>query len=97
MRRYRIQCGDVVHRIDLDDAGHVTFVDHPGAFHMATGERTLAALGGEDLNLSGCLRVAQVISDKSYRSLVERAGPSERELYAALRGIALARRIKRRA
>jgi len=94
--RYRIQCGDAVHRIELDDAGHVTFLDHPAAFQVASGELTLAALGGEEAELAGCLRVAEAISTKSYRSLVRKAATGERELYAALRGVALGRRLKRR-
>jgi hypothetical protein len=95
MMKFRVVCGDTKHAIVLDDAGCVVFVDHPDAHSQAYAETAFAILAGnDDSDLDGCLRVARRIQAKNYSGLA--ATGDERQLYAALRGIQIGRRLRRK-
>lgn len=94
-RRFRIDCNGEKHRVVLDTEGNVTFLDHPDAHAQATAERVLGALADDALNLTGCLLVARCLQVRSYLRPGRGAG-EERHLYAALRGMAIGRRLRQR-
>lgn len=95
-RRYRLRCGDAIHVVEMDDQGHLEFHQHPDAFRQIDRERAMAALSGEPVNEgTGCLRVAYLVRAGSLSSAVD-GGDDARILLAALRGIRLARRVRRR-
>jgi len=94
--KYRVVCGDAKHTIMLDDAGRVSFIDHPNAHAQAYAETALAILAGaDDAELHGCIRVARRIQSKSYSGPCPAEG-DERQLYAALRGVQIGRRLRRK-
>lgn len=96
MKKFRVVCGETKHAIVLDDAGRVVFVDHPDAHSQAYAEAAFAILAGnDDAALDGCLRVARRIQAKSYSGPCPATG-DERQLYAALRGIQIGRRLRRK-
>jgi hypothetical protein len=95
-RRYRIRCGEEVHAVEMDDEGHLAFHAHPDAFREVDRQRAMAALSGEAPNEGeGCLRVAYLVRVGSLSTAVE-GGDDARRLLAALRGIRVARKLRRR-
>jgi len=95
-RRYRIRCGDAMHSVDMDEAGHLTFHQHPEAFRDVDRQRAIAALSGELPNEGeGCLRLAFLVRSGSLSTAVS-GGDDARRLLAALRGLRVARKLRRR-
>lgn len=95
-RRYRIRCGEEMHSVEMDDEGHLTFHSHPEAFREVDRQRAVAALSGEVVSEGeGCLRVAFLVRSGSLSTAVE-GHDDARRLLAALRGIRVARRLRRR-
>ena len=96
-RRYRIRCGDAIHVVEMDEDGHLAFAAHPDAFGQMDRERAMAALSGEPLtDESGCLRIALLVRQGALSTAVD-GGDDARRLLAALRGIRLARKLRKRA
>ena len=96
-RRYRIQCGDVIHVVTMDDEGHLAFQAHPSAFAELDAERAMAALAGDALpGGTGCLRLALLVR-QGHLSTAVPGGDDARKLLAAVRGMRLGRRLRRRA
>jgi hypothetical protein len=94
-RRYRIRCGDALHVVEMDDDGHLEFHAHPGAFREMDIARATAALSGETVTEGeGCLRIALLVRRGSLSTAVE-GGDDARKLLAALRGIRIARKLRR--
>lgn len=95
-RRYRIRCGDALHVVEMDGEGHLAFRAHPEAFRDVDRVRAMAALSGEPVNEGvGCLRVAYLVRTGSLSTAVP-GGDDARRLLAALRGIRVARKLRRR-
>ena len=95
-RRYRIQCGDERHVVEMDDEGHLAFHAHPQAFREIDMERAAAVLCGEAPSEGeGCLRLALLLRKGALSAAVPGHDDS-RKLLAALRGIRVARRLRRR-
>lgn len=96
-RRYRIRCGDALHVVEMDDDGKLVFHAHPDPFAEIDRERAVAALSGEPLPEGlGCLRLAYLARTRALPSAVA-AGDDGRRLLAALRGVRVARTLRRRA
>lgn len=94
-RRYRLRCGDELHSVEMDDEGHLTFHAHPDAFREVDRQRAMAALSGEAPNEGeGCLRVAFLVRSGSLSTAVD-GHDDARRLLAALRGIRVARKLRR--
>jgi len=85
-----------MHVVEMDDEGHLAFHAHPEAFREIDRQRAMAALSGESLSEgTGCLRVAYLVRAGSLSTAVE-SGDDARRLLAALRGIRIARKLRRR-
>lgn len=96
-RRYRIRCGNAIHAVTMDDEGRLDFHAHPSAFAELDAERAMAVLSGETpTECSGCLRLALLVR-QGRLSTAAPGGDDARKLLAAVRGIRLARRLRRRA
>jgi len=96
-RRYRIRCGDAIHAVTMDDEGHLTFHAHPSAFAELDAERAMAVLSGTaPTEGEGCLRLALMVR-KGALSTAVAGGDDARKLLAAVRGMRLGRRLRRRA
>jgi hypothetical protein len=96
-RRYRIRCGEAIHAVELDDEGHLHFHAHPAAFAELDSERAFAVLSGKAATEgTGCLRLALLVRQGRLSTAVTGADDS-RQVLAAVRGIRLARRLRRRA
>lgn len=95
-RRYRIQCEGERHAVDLDDDGQLHFRAHPGAFSEVDTTRAFAVLCGDAApEGNGCLRVALLVRRGALVGTVP-GGDDTRRLLAALRGIRIARRLRRK-
>jgi hypothetical protein len=99
MKTFRLRALEdgTVHTVSLNDEGHVTFHAHPEAFLEIYRERALVLLGGAaDRVPCPCLLLAERIGARSYMPL-----PGDtvgvRELLGTIRGLRVARRMKRRA
>lgn len=96
-RRFRICCGDAIHLATLDASGGVQFLAHPEAFTEVQTARAFAALGGAAVPAwTGCLRLANAIQRGNFVLPVSGADDG-RQLLAAVRGIRLGRRLRRKA
>ena len=94
-RRYRIRCGGATHLVDMDDDGHLAFHGHPDAFGEIDRQRAMAVLSGEKpTEGEGCLRLAYLVRSGACSCAVD-GGDDSRRLLAALRGIRLARKLRR--
>jgi len=95
-RRYRIRCGEEMHVVEMDDEGHLAFRAHPDAFREVDRQRAMAALSGEPLSEgTGCLRVAYLVRADRLSTIPVEGGDDARRLLAALRGIRVARKLRR--
>lgn len=95
-RRYRLRCGNELHVVEMDAEGHLAFHSHPDAFREVDRQRAMAALSGEAPSEgTGCLRVAYLVRAGSLSTAVD-GGDDARRLLAALRGIRVARKLRRR-
>ena len=96
-RRYRIRCGESTHVVEMDEDGHLAFHAHPDAFAEVDRERAMAVLSGEKpTEGSGCLRLALLVRRGALSTAVD-GSDDTRKLLAALRGIRLARKLRRTA
>ena len=94
---YRIRCGDGIHVVTMDDEGHLAFHAHPGAFAELDAERAMSVLSGEAPKEGvGCLRLALLVRHGSLSHAVP-GGDDARRLLAAVRGVRIARRLRRQA
>jgi hypothetical protein len=95
--RYRIRCGDAMHAVTMDDEGHLAVLAHPGAFAEVDAERAMAALSGQAMpEHAGCLRLALLVRQGRLSDAVP-GGDDARKVLAAVRGVRIARRLRRRA
>jgi hypothetical protein len=96
-RRYRIRCGEERHVVEMADDGHLDFHAHPDAFGQVDRDRAIAALTGAPVTEGeGCLRLALLIRSGALSTAVD-GDDDSRKLLAALRGIRVARRLRRAA
>lgn len=94
-RRYRIRCGDAIHVVEMAADGGLTFHAHPGAFAEMDRERAIAVLsGGPPPVGEGCLRLACLVREGALSFAVE-GGDDTRKVLATLRGIRMARKLRR--
>ena len=94
-RRYRIRCGDAIHVFTMDDDGHLCFHAHSAAFTELDAERAMAVLSGTaPTESAGCLRLALLVRQGRLSTAVP-GGDDARTLLAAVRGIRLARRMRK--
>lgn len=95
--RYRVRCGDAMHVVTMDDEGHLAFHAHPSAFADVDAERAMAVLSGTaPTEGTGCLRLALLVRKGGLSTAVP-GGDDARKLLAAVRGVRIARRLRRRA
>lgn len=95
--RYRVRCGDAMHVVTMDDEGHLAFHAHPSAFADVDAERAMAALSGQAMpEHDGCLRLALLVRQGRLSDAVS-GGDDARKVLAAVRGVRIARRLRRRA
>ena len=95
--RYRVRCGDGIHVVTMDDEGHLHFLAHTGAFAEVDAERAMAALSGQAMpEHTGCLRLALLVRQGRLSDAVP-GGDDARKVLASVRGVRIARRLRRRA
>lgn len=94
-KRYRIRCCEVTHVVEMDQDGRLAFRAHPGVFAEVDRERAMAVLSGElPSEGEGCLRLASLVRAGALSTAVP-GGDDARKLLAALRGIRVARKLRR--
>jgi hypothetical protein len=101
-RRYKIECSGTTHTVEYHDGGELVFVDHePDFAEHWQNETMLAILGNESDDMlalvtehEGCKRVACRIAGGPGNHC--NRDPDERRLYAELRGLKLAAKLKLR-
>jgi len=98
-RRYRIECSGTTHTVEFTDGGGLVFVDHgPGFAEAIRAELAFATLAGTAKPVfehDGCKRVACRLAGGPGNFC--NRDPDERRLYAELRGVRLARKLRRQA
>jgi hypothetical protein len=86
-----------MHVVEMADDGQLDFRAHPDAFAEIDRERAMEALGGADITTGeGCLRLALLVRSGALSTAVDGSDDS-RKLLAALRGIRVARKLRRAA